>query len=80
MIAQNSKGDKVAQFAIRQSVDKRMPKHSQLTFRKYGDTQFLVKVYEGGRTNGVAVTEDSKEEKRLIGIGQKGVELDGDQP
>ena len=81
MIAQNGRGDNVAQFSVRQSINNRAPRHTQLTFRKYGDTEFLTKVYEGGRTDGHSrYRRQQSEEKRLIGNGQHGVETDEDQP
>lgn len=74
MVARNSRGDNVAEFAVRQSVDNRSPKHSELIFKKYGNTEFLNKIYEGGNPNGVAVSETSKEETRLIQEGRGGME------
>jgi hypothetical protein len=74
MTAQNEKGDNVAQFTVRQSVDKRRPKHSELVFKKYGNTEFLSKIYENGNKNGLAVSESSKEEARLMKEGQHGME------
>ena len=74
MIVQNAKGDNVAEFSVRQSVDNRTPKHSELIFEKYGNTEFLTKIYEGGNQNGVAVAENSKEEVRLMKGGQHGNE------
>jgi len=74
MTAQNEHGDNVAQFNVRQSIDNHRPKHSELVFKRYGNTEFLSKVYEGGSRNGVAVTETSKEESRLVSAGQHGME------
>jgi len=74
MTVQNQKGDTLAQFNVRQSVDNQRPKHSELVFKKYGHTEFLSKVYEGGSKNGVAVTETSKEEAHLMSGGQHGIE------
>jgi hypothetical protein len=74
MIAQNKNGDNVAQFNVRQSIDNHRPKHSELVFQKFGNTEFLSKVYEGGSKNGVALTETSKEESRLVSAGQHGIE------
>lgn len=74
MSVQNSKGDTLAQFNVRQSQNSHRPKHSELVFKKYGNTEFLSKVYESGTRNGVAVTETSKEEARLMKDGQHGME------
>lgn len=74
MSVQNQNGDNVAQFNIRQSIDNHRPKHSELVFKRYGNTEFLSKVYEGGSRNGVALTETSKEEAQLVSRGQHGIE------
>jgi hypothetical protein len=80
MTAQNAKGDNVAQFNVRQSVDNHTPKHSELVFRKYGNVEFLSKIYEGGSRNGVSLTETAKEESRLVNEGQRGIEHTEEQP
>lgn len=80
MTAQNQNGDNVAQFNVRQSIDNHRPKHSELVFRKFGNTEFLSKVYEGGSKNGVSLTETGKEESRLVSAGQHGVEHTEEQP
>jgi hypothetical protein len=80
MTIQNKSGDNVAEFPVRQSVDSRTPKHTELVFRKYGNVEFLSKIYEGGSKNGVSVTEDSQEEKKLVNSGQHGEEHAEEQP
>jgi len=74
MIVQNKNGDNVAQFAVRQSIDNHTPAHSQLVFKRYGNTEFLSKVYESGSRSGVAVDAISSEEQRLMKSGQQGTE------
>jgi hypothetical protein len=74
MEVQSQNGEHVAQFNIRQSVDNHRPKHSELVFRKIGDTEFLSKVYEAGSKAGVAVTETSKQEAQLVSGGQRASE------
>jgi len=74
MIVRNSKGDNVAQFSVRESIDNRTLKHSELVFKKHGDTEFLSKIYEGGNPNGVAVSEISREESRLMKEGRQAME------
>jgi len=74
MDVQTKNGDNVAQVNIRQSLDNHRPKHSELIFRKYGNTEFLSKVYESGSKEGVAVTETGKEEQRLVQEGQHALE------
>jgi hypothetical protein len=72
IVSQNGKAD--AQFLIRQSIDDHTPRHSELVFRKYGDTEFLSKIYEAGSKEGAAITQPSKEEVRLIDQGQHALE------
>ena len=74
MTARNEHGDIVAQFNVRQSIDNRRPKHSEIVFKRYGNTEFLSKVYETGSKEGVAVAETSKEEEHLVSQGQHGME------
>jgi hypothetical protein len=80
MMVRNHQGDVVAQFNVRQSLDNRRPRHSELVFRRYGNTEFLSKVYEGGTQNGVAVTETSQQERQLVSEGQHGIEHTEDEP
>ena len=61
-------------FNVEQTVDDHRPKHSELVFRKYGDTEFLSKVFEGGSKAGVELTEDRKQEARLAKQGQHAME------
>jgi len=56
MIATSQNGTYVAQFLVRQSIDDHRPRHSELVFRRYGNTEFLSKVFEAGSRNGVALT------------------------
>jgi len=74
MIARNGRGDNVDQFSVRPSIDQLTPRHSQLIFNKYGHTEFLSKIYEGGNRDGVAVSEISGREARLIRDGHHPVE------
>ncbi len=63
-----------AVFNVQRSIDDHTPKHSELVFRKYGDTEFLSKVYESGTKTGVEVTESRKQEARFASQGQRAVE------
>jgi len=80
MTVQNKNGDNVAQFSVRQSIDNRRPKHSELVFKRYGNVEFLSKVYEGGSKNGVSVSETSKEEMHMMKEGQRAIEHTEEQP
>ena len=74
MTARNSKGDIVCQFGVRQSVDNHTPRHSELIFNKYGNTEFLSKVYEGGTKEGAALTQISSQEQQFMKQGQHAME------
>jgi hypothetical protein len=80
MEVQSKNGEHVAQFNVRQSVDNHRPRHSELVFRKFGDTEFLSKVYEAGSKNGVSLTETSKQEAQLASTGQRAIEHTEEQP
>ena len=80
MTARNGQGDVVAQFNVRQSLDSRRPRHSELVFRRYGNTEFLNKIYEGGTRNGVALTETGQQERQLVSEGQHAFEHIEDEP
>jgi hypothetical protein len=79
MIATNRDGTNVAQFLVRQSVDDHRPNHSELVFHRYGNTEFLSKVYQAGSRNGLAVAEPSKQEAQLINDGQHALEHSEEQ-
>ena len=74
MIATSHDGTNFAQFLVRQSIDGHRASHSELVFHKYGDTEFLNKVFQAGSRNGLAVTEPSKREAQLINEGQQALE------
>jgi len=69
MTVQNQKGDNLAQFAVRESTADHTPRHSELVFRKFGNTEFLSKIYERGSKIGSALTETGKEEQRMVSQG-----------
>ena len=71
----NSDDNKVNEvFNVERTVDNHRPKHSELVFRKFGDTEFLSKVFETGSKSGVELTESRKQEARLASQGQRAVE------
>jgi hypothetical protein len=74
MIATSQNGTNVAQFLVRQSIGDHRPSHSELVFHKYGNPEFLSKVFQAGSRNGLAVTEPSKQEAHLINEGQQALE------
>jgi hypothetical protein len=74
MTVTNENDKTSGEFAVRESVDGHTPNHSELVFKKYGGDEFLTKVYEGGSKTGVAVTETSRQEARLVKQGQQAEE------
>lgn len=74
MRVENGRGDNVAQFEVRETTADHRPQHSELVFRRFGNTEFLSKVFEGGSRTGSEVTETSKQEARMVSEGQHGVE------
>ena len=61
-------------FMVRESQARGTPAHTELVFRRYGDQEFLSKIYEAGNKLGVAVSAQSKIEKELVAQGQKAAE------
>jgi hypothetical protein len=70
----NADGKTLDQFMVRESIAPKTPTHTELVFNRYGNKEFLRKIYEAGNKTGVAVSETSKEEKELQQQGQKPVE------
>ena len=70
MSVEDQRGDNVAQFEVRQTTADHRPQHSELVFRKYGNAEFLSKIFEGGSRTGIALTETSKQEERIMSTGQ----------
>lgn len=62
------------EFLVRQSQAPMRPAHTELIFRRYGDKEFLSKIYESGNKSGVAVSSVSAQEKELKAQGQQSVE------
>jgi len=71
---ENQRGDNVAQFEVRSTTTNHRPRHSELVFRRYGNTEFLSKIFEGGSRTGSEVTETGKEEARMVSQGQHAME------
>jgi hypothetical protein len=66
-------------FVVGTAIDDHMPRHSELVFRKYGDTEFLDKIFESGSKAGVQVTEPSRDEKRFVQQGLHPMERNEEQ-
>jgi hypothetical protein len=68
----SSENDKTSvDFIVRATIDDHTPVHTELTFRKYGNTDFLNKIFESGSKTGAEVTETSREESRLVKAGKQ---------
>ncbi|MGP0075526.1 MAG: hypothetical protein ACLPWF_26725 [Bryobacteraceae bacterium] len=74
MTVTNGDGEAMGVFPVRQAIDDHTPNHSWLVFRKYGDAEFLSKIFEAGTDAGAAVSETSKQEERFVSQGQRAVE------
>jgi hypothetical protein len=67
-----SQNDKTSvAFIVQNTIDSHTPAHTELIFRKYGNTEFLNKIFELGNKLGAEVTESSHEEARLVKQGQQ---------
>jgi hypothetical protein len=72
LMTASSENDKTnVDFIVRAAIDDHTPAHTELTFRKYGNTEFLSKIFENGSKTGVEVTETSREESHLVKEGQQ---------
>jgi len=74
MRVENQRGDNVAQFEVREATANHRPAHSELVFRRYGNTEFLSKIFEGGSRTGSELTETSKQEASMVSQGQHAME------
>jgi len=74
MTVQTQKGDNVAQFEVRQTRANHTPRHTELVFRKFGNTEFLSKIFESGSRDGAELTETGKQEARMVSSGQHAIE------
>jgi hypothetical protein len=61
---------KSIEFRVRAATMDHSPRHSELVFRKYGDTEILTKIFEKGLPDGSAVVETNKEEASLAKQGK----------
>ena len=74
MVATNESDKTSVNFLVRETLDEHTPAHSELVFRKYGNTEVLDKIFEGGSKIGSEVAENSREEARLVHQGLHPVE------
>lgn len=70
MRVSSADGRKVTDFMVRDSIDDHLPMHSELVFNRYGNKEFLTRLYEAGTKTGAAVINISKDETDLTAHGQ----------
>lgn len=69
--AMNDNDKTSVNFLVRAATNDRTPAHSEVIFRKYGNMEFLDKIFQGGSKLGSAVAETGREEARLVKLGQQ---------
>jgi len=70
-----STNDKTSvEFPVRDTTADHTPSHSELTFRKYGNTEFLNRIFEMGSKDGEEITETGTQEARFVKQHQHAVE------
>ncbi|HUO15717.1 MAG TPA: hypothetical protein VMX38_12075 [Verrucomicrobiae bacterium] len=70
-----SENDKTSvSFDVETAIDDHTPRHSELIFRRYGNTEFLSKIFESGSKDGAEVTETSRDEKHFAQQGLQPIE------
>jgi hypothetical protein len=75
LMTATSENDKTSvSFIVESAIDDHTPRHSELIFRKYGDTEFLSKIFESGSKTGAEITESSRAEKRFAQQGLHPIE------
>jgi hypothetical protein len=73
MSATSADGKTAVEFLVRDSEANHTPNHSELIFIRYGDTEFLRRIYEVGTPLGSSVEDISRKEVRMKKT-QQGVE------
>jgi hypothetical protein len=66
-------------FLVREAMDDHAPAHADVFFRKYGNTEFLSKIFQPGSKVGARVTETSREEQHFVSQGEHGMEHSEEQ-
>jgi len=74
MTVRSVTGNESVEFLVRQSEADHIPQHTELVFNRYGNDEFLRRIFEKGNRHGVTVEEPSREEVRLQKEGQHGIE------
>jgi hypothetical protein len=79
MTATSEDGKTAVTFIVREARADHTPAHSELIFRKYGDTEFLNKIFEVGSKIGAEVTEPSRQEQHFAQQGLHPIEHSEEQ-
>lgn len=66
MTASSADGKTSVEFLVRDTVADHTPSHSELTFRKYANTEFLNRIFEAGSKTGAEVMETGRQEARFV--------------
>ena len=74
MTAESADGKTAVDFLVRETTADHTPAHSELTFRKFGNVEFLNRIFETGSKDGAKVTESSRREERLVKEHQQSIE------
>ena len=74
MTVTSADGKHSVEFLVNNAQADHTPQHSELTFARCGQKEFLTKIFEQGSKIGVAVAETPREELRLQKSGQQLVE------
>ncbi len=74
MTVAGADGKNSDEFLVRESQAQSTPAHTELVFRRYGNVEFLSKIFVAGNKLGVAVSEPSKQEKELLAQGKQPTE------
>lgn len=74
MTATSADRNTAVEFLVRQSEANHEPKHTEMVFNRYGNEEFLSRIYEKDNRYGVAVAEPSRKELRLEKAGQHLIE------
>ena len=74
MTVTSSDGKYSVEFLVREAKADHSPQHSDVIFNRYGQKEFLARVFEQGSKIGVAIAEAPRQELRLQKQGQHPIE------
>ena len=74
MTVTSADGKHSVEFAIRDAQANHTPQHSELIFNRYGNKEFLSRIFQQGNNLGSAVADVAREELRMQNKGQHATE------